>query len=315
MPRWVRPVRPYLALAGTALSIVLASESSAQEVTSQSPARDATRNVETVTVEAPRLKELKRQISHFVSNLAVSYLNDSLERWDTPVCPLVASLTKDDGEFVLARISKIARTSHAPLGSEHCRANLYIIVTVNPGLYVRRWVKRDPFLLSACNGVGYIDDFLRARGPVRVYYNAEFRSAGAAKVPLEATGLAFQSVALGPGLSPCAAAGGKVDTRISYGVVQALTSVIIVVDSERTANINIGQLADYVALIGLAQIHLNANTGTAPTILSLFRQTDRAPQGLSPWDESFLHSLYTTNQNSVLQVSAIKAGMLEQIAH
>jgi hypothetical protein len=75
-----------------------------------------------------------------------------------------------------------------------------------------------------------------------------------------------------------------------------------------------GQLADYVAMVGLAQIRLEANTGTAPTILGLFRDTQPQLPGLSPWDQAFLRSLYTTDQASKLEVSMIKRHMFEQIA-
>jgi hypothetical protein len=74
-----------------------------------------------------------------------------------------------------------------------------------------------------------------------------------------------------------------------------------------------GQLADYIAMVGLAQIRAKADTGTAPSILRLFRETDPLPQGLSPWDEAFLHSLYATSQSSVLEVAMIKRRMFDQI--
>jgi hypothetical protein len=95
--------------------------------------------------------------------------------------------------------------------------------------------------------------------------------------------------------------------------VQALTSVIIVVDGRQTTEINMGQLADYIAMMGLAQIRVQADTGTAPSILHLFQGSDPQPLGLSPWDEAFLHSLYTTDQSSVLEVPIIEDRMFEQI--
>jgi len=100
---------------------------------------------------------------------------------------------------------------------------------------------------------------------------------------------------------------------LSYGAVQALSSVIIVVDSARIAHLNIGQLADYVSMVGLAEIRLDGDTGTAPSVLGLFRQSDSPPQGLSLWDRSFLDGLYSTDQASVLQVSALKTRMFQQI--
>jgi len=67
-------------------------------------------------------------------------------------------------------------------------------------------------------------------------------------------------------------------------------------------------------MVGLAQIRTEGDTGTAPTILRLFGKADPPPEGLSPWDQSFLHGLYTTRQGSVMQVSTIKTAMFEQMA-
>jgi hypothetical protein len=89
-------------------------------------------------------------------------------------------------------------------------------------------------------------------------------------------------------------------SHMRYTDVQNLTSVIIVVDSQRTTDLGIGQLANYVAMVGLAQVRADADSGEAPSILSLFGKTDPRPKGLSPWDQSFFHGLYTTNRSSVL---------------
>jgi hypothetical protein len=266
--------------------------------------------METVTVEATRKRELQRQISHFVSSFDVTYLNDSLQRWNAPICPLVAGLSREAGEFMLARLSQIARDSHAPLAAEHCRPNLYVVVTGNPNLLVEKWTKRDRSMFNSCNGYGYVREFLQSRQPIRAFYNATLISSdGGHRDP---AALDVAGVRLDFSLNSCTSA-GVAGSRLTYGAVQALSAVVIVVDGSRVAQLNMGQLADYVSMVGLAQIRLDANTGTAPTILGLFRESDSPPQGLSVWDQSFLEGLYSTDQSSVLQVSAIKARMVEQI--
>jgi hypothetical protein len=266
---------------------------------------------DTVVIQARKEKELKRQISKFFSGSVITYLHDALERWDTPICPLVAGLSKERGEFMLERISQIARASHAPLGPEHCKPNLYVVVTDVPDLLLEKWSRRDRRMFNDCNGTAYVREFLHSRHPVRAYYNATFTSGGVdgdATAALESQGVHFDFPSSG-----CMAT-GHAGSRLSFGAVRTLTSVIIVVDSRQTTNLNMGQLADYVAMVGLAQIRVDADPGTAPTILSLFRETHSQLQGLSPWDEAFLHSLYTTTQSSVLEVAMIKRRMFEQIA-
>jgi len=285
--------------------------SSEQEPMTQNTPRDSREGMETVTVEAKRNRELQRQISHFVSSFDVTYLNDSLQRWNSPICPLVAGLSSEGGEFILARLSQIARDSRAPLAPEHCRPNLYVVITGNPDLLVEKWTKRDRGMFNTCNGYGYVREFLRSRQPVRAFYNATLISTDGAHRDLAALDVA--GMRLDFSLNSCISA-GVAGSRLIYGAIQALSAVVIVVDGVRIAHLNMGQLADYVSMVGLAQIRLDANTGTAPTILGLFRESDSPPQGLSLWDSSFLKSLYTTDQSSVLQVSTIKTRMFEQIA-
>jgi hypothetical protein len=287
-----------------------AEVSASPESSTKNAQGESRREMDTVTVEATRERELKRQISHFVSSFDVTYLNDSLQRWNTPICPLVAGLASEAGEFILARLSQVARDAHAPLAPEHCRPNLYVVVTNEPDLLIEKWVRRDRRSFNTCSGYGYIREFLHSRRPIRVLYNAALRSSDGANRDLGA--LYVAGWRLDFSLNSCTSA-GVAGTRLSYGAVQSLSSVIIVVDSARIAHLNIGQLADYVSMVGLAEIRLDGDTGTAPSVLGLFRQSDSPPQGLSLWDRSFLDGLYSTDQASVLQVSALKTRMFQQI--
>lgn len=310
--------RRFLVLMAAAAAITLplhpdrarSAEPPAQDSTTRGSPSDSRKEIDTVTIKAERERQLKRQIGHFVSGIIVTYMNDSLERWNFPICPLVAGLPSERGEFILARVSQIARDSHAPLADEHCKPNFFVVVTDDPDLLVQKWIKHDRNLVNTCDGMGYVREFLHSRQPVRVFYNAKFRSVDGRDRDLSS--LSLLGFNLQMYFSSCVAS-GVAGTRLSYGAVQELSSVIMVVDIRRTTNLNIGQLSDYIAMVGLAQIRPNADTGTAPTILSVFGDTDPRPQGLSPWDQSFLHTLYTTNQSSVFQVNMIKTGMFEQM--
>ena len=62
-------------------------------------------------------------------------------------------------------------------------------------------------------------------------------------------------------------------TRLRYSAVNSISSVYIVVDMNRMKGITTIQLADYVAMIGLADVRPGADPGMAPTILRLFRDS------------------------------------------
>ena len=94
-----------------------------------------------------------------------------------------------------------------------------------------------------------------------------------------------------------------------------LWSVIVIIDARRAKGVGYNQLASYIAMIGLAQIRLDAKLGDAPTILRLFSDPEKAPpQGLSAWDQAFLKSLYNTNPSDKSQRLAIARSMEQEIA-
>jgi len=272
--------------------------------------------VDTVTVEATKRKEVEREVSHFVSSVPKRYLEDSLSRWNTAICPLVAGLTHDQGEFVLARLSQIATSAKAPLAGEHCKPNFYVVVTQEPDRLLKKWHARDRHMFVTRNGQGYINDFLHTPRPVRIWYNADFLSPE--RGPISPDALASALVGTGLGLTlqmndiptNTTAAPG----RLSHTLVQTLSSVIVIVDANRVHGLNFGQLTDYIGMAGLAEVNLDAQV-SVPTILTVFRDNqEHPPQGLSGWDQAFLHSLYNVNQASVVQLPMMKASMLKSIA-
>ena len=93
-----------------------------------------------------------------------------------------------------------------------------------------------------------------------------------------------------------------------------LKSAIVVVDKSKMEGTTRGQLADYIAMCAFSHVKLNAIGGDAPTILKLFTSAAaERPQGLSPWDEAFLESLYHVNLASVMQQMLIVQRMVKDI--
>jgi len=78
--------------------------------------------------------------------------------------------------------------------------------------------------------------------------------------------------------------------------------------------LNVGQLADYIGMVGLAEVNQDAQVGPVPTILRLFRDNPEPPQALSAWDQAFLASLYGAEQASVLEESRMKRSMVSTLA-
>jgi hypothetical protein len=80
---------------------------------------DASSGLPRVTIEASKERQaLRRRVNKFVTAVVVQPENESLIRWNAPICPLVAGLPRNIGEFMLARISQAALAARAPLRTD-----------------------------------------------------------------------------------------------------------------------------------------------------------------------------------------------------
>jgi hypothetical protein len=278
-------------------------------------AEESKGSLTTITVEAQREREIvARQARSYVSSISVAPFHESLARWNAPICPLVAGLPREHGEFILTRISQIAAAAGAPLGGEHCRGNFYVVVSADPDALLKAWSRRDVSMFGDAGGTK-VRGFLNASSPVRVWYNADFDTGDGTPLSADTPGLS-QS---GPSTSPVFA-GIPNNThargfRLAHDEVRDLSSVVVLVDSRRARGISFGQLADYVAMAGLAELRLDANVGDAPTILHLFWGSGKTPPpGLSAFDQAFLKALYHTDQADRSQLSEIKISVVRDVA-
>lgn len=294
----------WCATAVTVLSILAAAATAESPRTSgqQAPAKSGDATIDSVTVEARRRRELlERQLSTFVSEIAITPRHESLSRWQLPICPLVAGLPFDQGKFVFQRVSQVASEAGIPLGAPDCRPNLLIVMTREPEALLENWRDKQPRLFNTDRGVARIKRTIRTAAPVRVFYNACSVPPGMAKT--------FAIRVLGH----CGT--GVTGSRLTWSTVRTIYSVIVVVDKRQTEDLELGPLTDYIAMISLAQIRRDPDLGAAPTILRLFDESDAPlPQALSTWDRAFLKSLYDTDVSGVAQLSEIKHRMKRDLA-
>jgi hypothetical protein len=261
-----------------------------------------------VTIDAQR-EALEHRVSHFVTTLteqAGSY--ESLARWHNKVCPLVAGLPRDRGDFVLERISTIAQSAGVPVGPRDCAPNFFVLFTSDPTKLLKNMVSHNASRFTALAGQradsAALKEFIEYARPIRVWYNADLKGA------------------LGNQLRPFDEAGTRGNTplqndhpvmsRIQLDDVQEIASVLIVVDVRRIDGLKIGAVADYVAMVGLAKINPNADVTGDDSVLSLFMEPTEAQtlSQLSSWDAAFLKALYGTEQANKMQRHAIVGAMM-----
>jgi hypothetical protein len=290
--------RVIAAAALSMLATIAAAESPAKP-SKQQPGAE----LSSITVEAERDRAtFERRVNTFVSSITIAPYQQSLARWkkETLICPQVAGLPYLDGEYILSRFSEIAAAAGAPLAPNICRANLHILVSSVPDELIAEWSKRNPLMFGTAGGTK-IRHFLHSSAPIRVWYNTSF---------FNADGRACR--AYDEGIIICEQ--GAQIGLVRLNSLRDLTSVIVLVDARQIKEISMGQLAAYIAMVGLAEIRIDAKLGEAPTILHLFTDSANAPSlGMSTWDVAYLRALYHTEHEDKTQLLALKAAMLKDI--
>ena len=213
--------------------------------------------------------ELSPRLASYVNRIAAlepAYLAPDLEYptigllpgWRDKVCPQVSGLTQQQGEFILARLSDIARAAGVRVADHDCRPNIFIYVTDRPRDLLKSMEKQNPIGMFGRRGLPYlIDQFIDTPRPVRVWYNVE-----------EGPAVSFQ---------------------------YAFAGVLVVADRAQLQHVSFGQLADYLGMVSFAEIKPGAHVGDDPTILNLFDGGPQAaPSRMSDWDQIFLKTLYDT---------------------
>ncbi len=264
-----------------------------------------------ITVLAQRL-QLAPRVLNFVNGITDLRNNEALARWNSPVCPLVTGLPREQGEFILARVSEIARSAGVPLGDEHCAPNLFIFLTPQPKELLQVMDRQKHFVTFGGAPPLQIAEFIDTPRRVRVWYDSNWSSPGLRPGPGLPPGVQIQGGYTQGGAPMVSAPEGG--SRLTSAVIYSLSFVYVIVDQTQLSGVSVGQLADYVGMVGLAQIKPAPQTGDTQSILKLFAGApESAPPGMGDWDRLFLKSLYGTEQASKLQRSLITRSMVREL--
>lgn len=255
-------------------------------------------------------RPLAEQARSFVAAATEGPRRRSLARWETPICFGVANLKADAAQALIDRMAKVAVSLGLETQPPGCKPNLLVIAAhaADAEAVVRRAIDRSEFDFRPARGGtdrgrAALEAFASSTAPVRWWHVSlpvEVRTGGPALL-LDGESL------MGPAFGPQSAFGEaapvlsvNVDSlsRIRATTRNDLMRVIIVVDADQAAAVPFPALADYLAMVGLAQIDPEAEVGGAPTILNLFNADAIQPaRRMTEWDAAFLISLYEARSN------------------
>ncbi|HYC69145.1 hypothetical protein [Brevundimonas sp.] len=249
--------------------------------------------LEDVVVDARALETMARD---FIDDVAAPTRRRGLARWNRPLCVGVANLHRDVAQAVVDRISDVADALGVQTEAPGCEANVLIIAADDGAALARLMVERSPRRfdvgsLQMTQGDQALEEFQAAERPVRWW-----------QISMPVNELGERAIRLAGDTNP--RGGGPTApkfhvsfaSRIRSDIRDDLFRTIIIADIDDISGLSVQQVADYLAMVTLAQIDNDADSAGYDTVMNLFEAPD-AVSGLTEWDMAYLRGLYTAEQN------------------
>jgi len=210
-------------------------------------------------------------------------------RWADRICILVGGLPRDGAQFIADRIGEVARSLALDVGAPGCSPDIFILATDQPAkLIAGLRLKRQGLVTGPDSAV--IARIQRSHDAVR--WIGATTMTGSFGVPAQDSGFNSTDHVV-PQMNNYD--GGS---RLLAKTQTFLTRETIVIDTGQIEGLTYDQLADYLAVVALAQINPHAAAPGVDSILSLFPRGNHAPAGLTAFDSAYLTALYRIDTNS-----------------
>jgi hypothetical protein len=257
------------------------------------PKVEAPQSVDEVIVRGRRMSEIESDlrivVQQFIGKVTAPVEGRGYARWNRRVCIGVHNLTTTDAaQYIVDRISQEAADVGLEPGEPGCRPEVVIIFTTDAKYLATYLVKnRIRLFLPGMGRSGMnlsrdaLDAFAKSDKPVR-WWDVSM------PVDPHTNGRAIRLSE--DDNAPAVAVEGP--SRIHSGTRDDLQQVIIIVDTTKLHGTTWQQLADYLAVVSLAQVNPDANLAAFDSILNLFTNPS-AYSGLTDWDRSYIRALYS----------------------
>ena len=269
-----------------------------QTPSTQTPAAEPSAQLDDVLVEGRQLETLVR---NFVTEVSQPANNRGLARWNRPICVGAVNLRSEVGQYVIDRISDVARELEVEAGEPGCRPNVLIVAADDGPALASAIVEDRPRNFDLRHngtdaGTRAFRNFRTGDQPVRWWQIS---------MPIDSdTG--DRAIRL-PGDEGAPIIRVFAASRLRTQIRDDMVRSVIIVDVDRLGGANLVQLADYLTLVALAQVDAEADMAAYPTILNLFADPASAPAGLTDWDRSYLTALYEHDQLRINRNSQVRA--------
>jgi hypothetical protein len=259
---------------------------------------------ESVTVNGEKLapQEKLRDFTH--SYAARSGVAAKMARWKAGICPIVAGLPEAHSKFVVERVRQVANQVGAPVAVAGCKSNIDIVFTLHPQVLLDGMRKKNRVLLGY-HEAAEEEQLATVSHPVQAWYTTQtvdLQGSTTVDDKLRNHGGFYIDNPMGalysPIFVPDAPAMHVTGSRLGDGLSSQLYHVVIVIDLAKVQGQTVGALADYAAMLSLAQtqsFEMCAPVSSITNLVSPGCDVGLKVEAVTANDLAYLQALYRTD--------------------
>jgi hypothetical protein len=260
------------------------------------------------------------QIQSFVEQVsAIPPSINQIARWNDDICTSVAGASSEQAQHIVDRISYRAEQVGLSPGRPGCQPNVYVFLAAESDGFARRLVDERKSLFAYYHeehvvtlGQEALTHFVDTPRAIRWWHVIQTRGGDGDRLGSgqASNGSPPPPREMGPpdadSLNGAQAVRSQ-GTRLRSAERQDFNRVVVIVDGARAAGYPIDSLADYIAMVTLAQIDPAAQTRDYPTILNLFDEDpDKISFEMTNWDLAYLDGLYRATRNAASSTQQVR---------
>ena len=274
-------------------------------------AQPSATNADSVTVTGAREAAIARFVE---TRAAATRFAGKIARWQNRICPMTYGIPDNYAKFVTDKVKEVAKQAGARTNVDPaCKINIQIVFTTSPQALMDNIRKEHPTYLGYHDNSTQAEQMTQLRRPVHAFYTTQTTDyRGQTQIdtrkPRDTTVTLPGMAILAPDGSPISSPmttlhmSGAITASVSGsrflgdGIQAEFNHIIIVVDTSKVAELEMGTLGDYIAMLALSQPERFDACQDLASITNLMITPACAPAttvaAISPHDLSYLQGLY-----------------------
>ena len=245
---------------------------------------EATTQLGDIVVQGRRVDD---QVRRFIDEVAAPSTGRGPARWRNRICVGVANIRGEEARYIADRVSQAARDIGLNPREPGCRPNILIIGASDGAAMARGLVEARPSVFWP-GGSG----MNRSRAALEAFQRGD-RGVRWWHISTPTDSQSGQRAVRMPDEEPLTMNSRIGASRLRTAIRNDLSWVVIVLDLAHAEGLNFQQLADYAAMVALAQVDPDADVSGHDSVLGLFAGAE--VQGLTDWDKAYLKALYAAD--------------------